>query len=325
MAAKEDLTGRQFGRLKVIRPAKPLKYRGKNLSRWYCLCECGAYHIVRGHQIRSGRTKSCGCLAKQVRLTANYRHGLEQHPSYCSWNHMMNRCKYVTNDNYKHYGGRGIQIEDPRWLDVTNFVADMGVRPAGTSLDRIDNEKGYCKENCRWATPKQQARNKRTSAYLTFEGKTQTKADWAEELGVSIDYIKHRIKKGWSLEEIITEDKFPGKRLFSTKYEQGKFMARREVKAKLKPKLNKYSKLIQDIYDYHGGLKKAADKMGVSIQLAANWRDLGKVPLSKVSEMAKKLQVIPEALNYRGFDNLHVCFYSDFANLQEFIRNWCKE
>lgn len=117
-------------------------------------------------------------------------------PTQVSWLAAKKRCQDVTAHNYARYGGRGITF-DPRWNDFDAFFADMGERPAGTSLDRIDNDGPYSPENCRWATPKEQGNNRANNRRLTHDGRTQTFAQWAREVGISRGVLYNRIDLGW--------------------------------------------------------------------------------------------------------------------------------
>lgn len=133
-------------------------------------------------------------------------------PTYVTWQNMRSRCLTATRADYADYGGRGITI-DPRWDSFSNFLSDMGERPRGLSLDRIDNSKGYSKDNCRWATRTTQANNTRKNTYLTFDGKTRSVTEWTRALNFPAGIIDQRIKKlGWSTEKALTTPARPLKR-----------------------------------------------------------------------------------------------------------------
>lgn len=151
--------GDRFGRLVVLR-------RDRNLGRqaaWLCECDCGYVAIVRGTCLRLGRVRSCGCLLRE-HPGMKPRHGMTGTPTWNSWSSMLARCTDPNATGWKHYGGRGIRV-CPQWQrgpgGFERFLADMGTRPVGTSLDRIDNEGNYEPSNCRWATPKEQRSNQR--------------------------------------------------------------------------------------------------------------------------------------------------------------------
>lgn len=152
MSFFQDITGQRFGRLIVL----SLYRRGSSgvHSRWLCLCDCGQTRVASGSSLKRGRTTSCGC----GRIT----HGSWGSPTYRSWHMMLQRCTNPRNTHYAYYGGRGITVCE-RWLKFENFLADMGERPLGTSIDRIDVDGNYEPGNCRWATPKQQMNNRRRS------------------------------------------------------------------------------------------------------------------------------------------------------------------
>jgi hypothetical protein len=124
-------------------------------------------------------------------------------PTYSSWANMKTRCDNKTFFSYTEWGGRGISY-DPRWKKFEAFIEDMGERPEGTTIDRIDNSLGYYKENCRWATPKEQSNNTRRNRYIEFNGVTKTLQQWEDELNIGRRTISERIKRGWSVERALT-------------------------------------------------------------------------------------------------------------------------
>lgn len=122
--------------------------------------------------------------------------------TYRCWVSMLGRCRNPKDPRYATYGGRGVVV-DLRWYEFCNFLADMGERPEGTTLDRIDNKKGYCPGNCRWATPKEQARNRSSNRYITWKGETLLAVEWAERLGMSYKAFHNRLQ-AWPLEDVFS-------------------------------------------------------------------------------------------------------------------------
>ncbi len=157
----KDLRTKRFGRLVVIAESGRAKDR-KIL--WECTCDCGKSTIVRSNKLLGGRTRSCGCLVVDVNRTAHFVHGhkIAQTRTYRSWRAMLARCRRPQAHNFKWYGGQGVIVCD-QWQEFVAFLSDMGERPLGTSIDRIDPCGNYEPSNCRWATPLQQANNKRKS------------------------------------------------------------------------------------------------------------------------------------------------------------------
>lgn len=143
--------GTRFGRLTVMRIDR---------SRWLCRCDCGNQCSVAYGALKRGNNRSCGCYHRERLISDNTKHGHSNSRTYHSWRAMMNRCYRVNQENYPRYGGRGITV-CRRWHRFENFLKDMGVRPEGMTLDRKNNDRGYSKSNCRWATSSQQERNKR--------------------------------------------------------------------------------------------------------------------------------------------------------------------
>lgn len=151
-----DITGQKFGRLTVTGKSVRLSLAG---ALWECSCDCGGTTVVNSLKLRTGKTQSCGCYRKEI--LDQTTHGLSNKSrTYRTWKEMRNRCNNPNADNWKWYGGRGIRI-CPEWNDYAVFLADMGERPEGMTLDRKNGDEDYSPSNCRWATAKQQAENNR--------------------------------------------------------------------------------------------------------------------------------------------------------------------
>lgn len=165
-----DLTGQRFGRLVAMERQTTEDNRH---SVWLCQCDCGKTKNAILNNLRRGLTKSCGCLSSETTALRNTTHGSSARktktPEYRAWSALKNRCNNPNNNRYHVYGGRGISF-CKEWESFEQFLSDMGPRPAMTSIDRIDNNKGYSKENCRWATIKQQMRNTTRCRPVTYEG-----------------------------------------------------------------------------------------------------------------------------------------------------------
>lgn len=199
----KDETGNVYGRLTVLERVFPNANNGKQ-AVWKCRCICGREVNVLGIYLRSGNSRSCGCL-KLERLT---KHGLfsrsNPHPLKSLWHAMRTRCTNPKREDYQYYGARGIYVCE-RWNDFSKFIEDMGPRPSPKhTVDRIDVDGPYSPENCRWSDIPEQANNKRTSCYVTYKGDTKTVSQWAEELKMSRGTLNYRIKN-WPMEKAFTE------------------------------------------------------------------------------------------------------------------------
>ena len=153
-----DLTGNRYGRLLVVSKSHKDK---RGLFHWNCVCDCGNFHTVARNALQSGSTKSCGCLNQEMRILNNTTHGMSKTKVYSVWSEMINR---TTNQNHQHsqyYFDRGITV-DENWRTFENFYNDMGSPQKGQWLERVDNTKGYCKENCAWTSISEQCLNRRS-------------------------------------------------------------------------------------------------------------------------------------------------------------------
>lgn len=201
MAKIKDITGQKFGKLTA------LAYAGN--TKWSCKCDCGEMCEVLGDSLRRGSTKSCGC-------SRNVRHGATINgawtPEYNSWVSMNDRCNNPNNKRFYDYGGKGISICE-RWKLFENFLADMGPRPKGTTIDRWPNPNGnYEPNNCRWGTTEQQAYNKKNTTFVELNGAKMTIKESAAITGAKTHTIRTRLIRGWSPEKAILAPVMPNHR-----------------------------------------------------------------------------------------------------------------
>jgi len=202
-----DITDKKFNMLTARKMIGliPLGKAGKKRALWECDCDCGKTGVrVTSNALRNNNTKSCGCYKTQV-IRRPKTHGYSRTRIYETWSNMISRCEYGNRPDFEHYGGRGISVCQ-RWRDsFEDFLADMGDRPfPRATLERINVNGNYEPGNVRWATQKEQTRNKRNNRLVTISGVTKTVAEWAEESGVSQKLLLQRINNGWPLEEAIS-------------------------------------------------------------------------------------------------------------------------
>lgn len=201
---KEDLTGKRFGRLRVISRA-PNK-NGKPM--WNCVCDCGTECVKAGGALRGGYTNSCGCYRKEYSRLQHTKHSgsarKQRDRLYSVWNMMKQRCNDPNNKSYKNYGGRGISVCEEWASDYQAFRAwslQNGYDPDAPSflctIDRIDNDKGYSPENCRFVDSKTQAFNRRNTVFATIGGITKPAVEWAEINGINVNTLRLRLRSGW--------------------------------------------------------------------------------------------------------------------------------
>lgn len=206
MSKMIDMAGRVCGRLTVLERASN---RDDTKAYWKCRCACGKETVVSGDKLRRGR-QSCGCII--------HVHDMHRTPEYKAWRGAIGRCIHKSHPSWRWYGARGIKVCAAWRLDFLAFFREIGPRPSSKhSLDRIDNNRDYEPGNVRWATAAEQLKNRRTTRWLTFQGRTQTVGEWARELKINYCTLIQRITmRGWSVESAITtpsEIKYRGKSL----------------------------------------------------------------------------------------------------------------
>lgn len=212
-----DLTGMRFGKLTV------LEICGKSSDgriTWLCKCDCGNEKVIRGHDLKNGSSKSCGCVRsggrngghkKSGKLSSANNYTRQNDRLYRVWASIVQRCENKNSPRYADYGGRGIKMCDAWRNDFEQFKSwainngyDETAPRGFCTIDRVDNDGDYCPENCRWVTMKEQCNNKRNNRVLTCDGETHTLQEWAEQIGMQDFVLRDRIfKLGWSVEEAI--------------------------------------------------------------------------------------------------------------------------
>lgn len=204
MGRRVEMTGRVFGRLTVIEKTDRRSSSGDIF--WRCQCECGNRAEVNGGALRRGESRSCGCLFLEV-AAEKFRklltkHGKSGTSTHTVWMGMKQRCESPGASKFAIYGGRGIKVCD-RWQSFSNFLADMGERPPGMSIDRIDPDGDYEPGNCRWATQLEQQNNRRNNRMVLVNGERMTVSMAARSAGLKPDMVMQRLKRGLSIEQAL--------------------------------------------------------------------------------------------------------------------------
>lgn len=202
-----DLTGKKFGRLIVLKRAEN---KGTKTA-WLCKCDCGNEKIVSGDKLKTGNTKSCGCLNKELTIRRSSTHKMTNTRLYRLWLGIKRRCYNKNQPEYKNYGAKGIKMCDEWKNDFISFYNwsyehgfDEKLSRWECSIDRIDTLKGYSPQNCRWVDIYKQANNKTNNHLLTFQNSTLTLTQWSKKIKISQSTIRHRLKRGWSVEKTLT-------------------------------------------------------------------------------------------------------------------------
>lgn len=203
MANLIDLTGQRFGRLTVICRAD---IKSKDV-KWLCKCDCGNECITKGIYLRIGDTKSCGCIAKQLLIKRNYKHGKRHTRLYNIWRDIIRRCESTTRFAHEYYHDKGITIcEEWRndFLAFYNWAMNNGYSD-NLTIDRIDTDKNYEPNNCCWVTMKVQGNNKSNNIHISYNGETHTLSEWADITGIKRATIRARIfQYNWSVKDALT-------------------------------------------------------------------------------------------------------------------------
>lgn len=215
-----DLTGQKFNKLTCIRWE-----RKNNAIYWLCKCDCGKETWVKSSNLKSGAVKSCGCAGDHV----NRVHGMSHTRLHGIWSKMLSRCHYKNDDKYKWYGARGITVCE-EWHGTDGFKRFMNWSlqngySDNLSIDRIDNDKGYFPNNCRWTNKITQANNTRSNVYVTFNDETHTIAEWSRILGIKYATLSQRITKlHWPVEDAFEVKKHERRKI--ERNEKGQFLSK---------------------------------------------------------------------------------------------------
>jgi hypothetical protein len=202
-----EIEGKKFGKLTAIRFLEWRVYKnGKRHQVWEFRCDCGKTTSALLPNVKKGHTQSCGCYLNQRRIESHTKHGDAKKGQlsklYIVWNGMLQRCRNPKYRWFHRWGGRGIKVQ---WASYEDFKRDMeDSYREGLEIDRINNDGDYSKENCRWATQREQALNRRSNVLITFRGETMPMGKWAERFGLNQKIVGDRIRKGWSVEKALT-------------------------------------------------------------------------------------------------------------------------
>ena len=191
--------GYRFGRLAILERVPVL---ATPYTHWKVRCDCGQEKVVTARHLRRGDTRSCGCLHKEIHRIRLRTHGKSHTPTWNVWQSMLRRCETPSATYYRHYGGRGITVCQ-RWKKFEHFLADMGERPPGLELDRINNDGNYEPKNCKWSSKYDQCNNRRCNRIIVFAGQRKTLSEWARSVGLRAGTLAGRLKSKWDMERAL--------------------------------------------------------------------------------------------------------------------------
>jgi hypothetical protein len=188
------MSGQKFNRWTIIGDDGGLLSQ----KRVLCRCDCGTKRSVILQTLINGRSKSCGCWKREVDIKRKWKHGKSKTRTFRIWDNMLGRATRPNHDSFADYGGRGITVCE-RWLTFSHFLEDMGECQPHEEIDRIDNDKGYCKENCRWTTRQQNVLNRRNTLYVSPLGVRMTLHKCAEIFHIQYECLRRRVQAGWNI------------------------------------------------------------------------------------------------------------------------------
>lgn len=192
----KDIAGQKFGRITA------LSYAGSDKNgnaKWNCRCDCGVEKTILGQSLRSGKVVSCKCYSNELATKSKLTHGLSSTAYYKAWFGMLQRCENKNHTAWKRYGGRGIKVCE-RWHAFENFLADMGQRPEGATIERVENNGNYEPGNCCWATRSEQQNNRSTNRIVEVDGIKMTFAQAAKKFNIEYGTARSRLKSNWSVD-----------------------------------------------------------------------------------------------------------------------------
>lgn len=212
---KNIVIGNKYGRWTVLGVGESRFYSDKTKKTsiehrmWLCLCECGTERVVSEMSLKSGKSVSCGCYNRERSSLKHTKHGEVvgdiKSVEYSVWSQLKARCNNPKNSRFAMYGGRGISVCE-RWNEFGNFLEDMGRRPGKSySLDRIDNNKGYSPDNCKWSTPHEQMTNRTITRFVSMNGEKVPLATLAKQHNIPANTLRFRILKGWDIDEALNK------------------------------------------------------------------------------------------------------------------------